>query len=1288
MTKMTYKPEHLVEKPKRTIKTIKRATAYKFLAWALTFALAAGVMPTKFLDVFADASVVTNVSQMAVGTWTSTPRTVTLGSYNEHDLVWRVLEVKADGKALLLLDDVLRRTDGNVIYMTVRNDKGSGYWYKSEVNSFLNNTNFFNSTNFSFDGIDFTGSVIANSDADDSKVFLLSGAEAGNADYFADDDDRIAAEDSFDWWLRDYASSLVGCVSNGSITSRTVDSPNEIRPAIWIDTKADIFKTEFQSMIDVTITSTSSDFTLGAFDITITFDEDVFGFDDTDITITNGSISNFSGSGSVYTATVTPTGSYGDTITVSIPTSVAAGSTSGNKNKASAPFKVLYSNTGEFVDSSTGLKYKVLTVNGDVGTVELVENNYNNSSYIIPETVTKNGVIYTVTGIANQAFSYKITLTSISLPNSITSIGDNAFCNTNLVLNALPENIAFIGIYAFDRCPLNISTLPVGYNVINTDAFACTRLNDEFIIPNGVTTIGKGSFFDLKNSAINIYIPSSVTEIKQSAFRRTDNNCHYTLYVPNQTVKDMLTENYNYTTGFATIILKSDVSSAITFEDESKSCSGSGDLECSAAGIDTTEFTPSGTGTWTYTYSAVAEGTGSLDSDGLPLTAGDYTVTASFEDNKNIGSKTIAFSLTAKQLTADMITINGGPFTYSGSAQTPSITVTDGTTLVLNTDYENVTYSNNSTTGLATVSITGKGIYSGTVSKTFEIGKASISIDTITPPTKNWDGTSSATAGAVTFSGLMGSDTLVLNTDYSVSAVYTGSNFDAGTAKAYTYTITMLDTANTNNYTLDVNTKSGNDGVINQITYTGTASASGNVKAETVTTGNTITLPVLPAGASYVCGPFNNAAISNVSVSGNILTFDVDDTMFDADSATAVLFVNDAVNYLPYTINLTVTAQAVLQENTPIADVDFVSSKLTGLVSNAAYTVNGTTKTANASGEIVIDAAWYGNTISIVKLGVAADETVDSNPQSLAINSRPIAPTISKTDTTNGDNNGIITDVDTTMEYRLNTQSTWTSITSSQLTGLAAGTYEVRVKATMTAFAGVPASVEIAASSSNNSGGNENNGGGTSGGNENNGSNNNNYTPSTYYPPSNPVAPTHTTTNTVITTGSLSSGSGVTTVINRIKSAKNGSTITVKVNNPTICPEILKTLKGRNVNLVIVTSNGATIKINSTKITNINADINLNVKYNTKKIPTSLVNKAKKLGTTAQFSFGDDKSFGFACDLTVKFNSKNAGKTAKLYRYDSKNNKLVLVAKATIGTDGKTTFEDITHGGEFIAVIK
>lgn len=51
-------------------------------------------------------------------------------------------------------------------------------------------------------------------------------------------------------------------------------------------------------------------------------------------------------------------------------------------------------------------------------------------SIIIPETVTFDGIKYSVTAIGNWAFSYCYDLMNIDIPNSVTSIGSNAFTDT------------------------------------------------------------------------------------------------------------------------------------------------------------------------------------------------------------------------------------------------------------------------------------------------------------------------------------------------------------------------------------------------------------------------------------------------------------------------------------------------------------------------------------------------------------------------------------------------------------------------------------------------------------------------------------------------------------------------------------------------------------------------------------------------------------------------------------------------------------------------------------------
>ncbi len=87
----------------------------------------------------------------------------------------------------------------------------------------------------------------------------------------------------------------------------------------------------------VAITSTANDPTSGAFDITVTFSEDVTGFDLSDLTVGNGTAGNFAGSGAVYTATITP--STEGAVTVDVAAAVAQ-DLAGNDNTAASQFGI------------------------------------------------------------------------------------------------------------------------------------------------------------------------------------------------------------------------------------------------------------------------------------------------------------------------------------------------------------------------------------------------------------------------------------------------------------------------------------------------------------------------------------------------------------------------------------------------------------------------------------------------------------------------------------------------------------------------------------------------------------------------------------------------------------------------------------------------------------------------------------------------------------------------------------------------------------------------------------
>ncbi|MBQ9212710.1 MAG: hypothetical protein IJ150_02045, partial [Bacteroidales bacterium] len=112
--------------------------------------------------------------------------------------------------------------------------------------------------------------------------------------------------------------------------------------------------------------------------------------------------------------------------------------------------------------------------------------------------------------------------------------------------------------------------------------------------------------------------------------------------------------------------------------------------------------------------------------------------------------------------------------TYTGSAIEPEVTVMDGkTTLTLGTDYE-VSYSDNTNVGTATAKITGKGNYSGTVEKTFEITPKVTNLGALTI-TEDQNGATAEINGSYT-----DNETFSLAEDISVKSITFDRTFQQG----------------------------------------------------------------------------------------------------------------------------------------------------------------------------------------------------------------------------------------------------------------------------------------------------------------------------------------------------------------------------------------------------------------------------------------------------------------------------------------------------------------------------
>jgi hypothetical protein len=123
--------------------------------------------------------------------------------------------------------------------------------------------------------------------------------------------------------------------------------------------------------------------------------------------------------------------------------------------------------------------------------------------------------------IGNGAF-YNTSLAGVTFPAGITAIGNDAFGNcTSLVTVSLPNGLMTIGSGAFWNCRFSSITIPGTVAMIGKDAFGNNPVLLNVNLGNGIVGIGNGAFWG--SNIRNITLPSSISSIGNDAFANSPN---------------------------------------------------------------------------------------------------------------------------------------------------------------------------------------------------------------------------------------------------------------------------------------------------------------------------------------------------------------------------------------------------------------------------------------------------------------------------------------------------------------------------------------------------------------------------------------------------------------------------------------------------------------------------------------------------------------------------------------------------------------------------------------------
>lgn len=316
-----------------------------------------------------------------------------------------------------------------------------------------------------------------------------------------------------------------------------------------------------------------------------------------------------------------------------------------------------------------------------------------------------------VTNICAYAFSGSGLSTAVTIPTSVTTIGERAFYGCGITSVEIPSSVTDIGTFAFGNCTHLTS--------INVDGGNANYSSSNGVLYNKVTSTPTQLIcYPAGKTTPDTYeLPSSITSVANGAFA-------YNTYLQTITV-EAGNENFQAIDGVLFMGSTGDPTQLVCYPAGNTATTYT--IPTTVTNISPYAFHRCSTLTHVYlhhTASVPTGGTSMFDGTNCKFMVSS-NLRATYLSTAYWSSYTQS-RFCSMDVTGATVTLTPDPTGYydyqgprpnSGHPITPAVTVTyAGLTLTKDVDYT-VAYSNNDAVGTATVTITGKGIYDNTRTK-------------------------------------------------------------------------------------------------------------------------------------------------------------------------------------------------------------------------------------------------------------------------------------------------------------------------------------------------------------------------------------------------------------------------------------------------------------------------------------------------------------------------------------------------------------------------------------------